>query len=271
MSVIAEREELTRLMATEAVDVVFQPVFDLHKRSIKGYEALSRGPANSPLHRPDQLFAVAQACGSLSELELICRKRAIHRFVELKLDGKLFLNVSPQVLLDNQHPRGETMVLLEQLGLSADRLVIEITENQKVDETLLKQAVQYYRRLGFTIAIDDLGAGHSGLRQWSELMPDIVKIDRYFVHNCHQDVVKREFLKFILSLAKVTNAQVIAEGIEQPAELRLLASLGVTLTQGYLLQRPTPLPATEFPSHIDACLTSCDKSIPLYPTLQPMR
>ena len=250
----SEQTCLEQIIDQQNVNIEFQPIFDIATQQILGYEALTRGPANSPYQSPFELFALADRLGRLSELELICRKEAIHRYVELELGGKLFLNVSPAVLLDAQHPKGETLQLLRYYGLAFERVVIEVTERQKVDDTLLKQAVNYYRDLGFTIAIDDLGVGHSGLQQWSELLPDIIKIDRYFIQNCHIDIVKKAFLRSIIFLAEATNARVIAEGIEQYGELKLLLGLGVSYVQGYLLEMPQANPSKYFPAHINDAL-----------------
>lgn len=244
------KEALDAIVDRQDISILFQPIFDIKKHRIFGYEALSRGPKDSELYSPVKLFSCAERVGRLSQLELICRKKAIAAFAEQRLPGKLFLNVSPCVLLDSRHPSGATVNFLESRGLSSRKVVMEITEQQKVDESLLKQVSDHYRRLGFDIAIDDLGAGHSGLRQWSELMPNIVKIDRYFIENCHLDRVKKAFLQSILTLAKATNAKVVAEGIEQEAELRLLKSLGVRLCQGYFLEKPSSFPSKYFPDHI---------------------
>jgi len=99
--------------------------------------------------------------------------------------------------------------------------------------------------MGFSIALDDLGAGYSSLRRWSELRPDFVKIDRHFIESIHRDAVKREFVGSILKMAEASRAQVIAEGIETHEELSTLASMGVDLVQGYLLGRPTAAPPRE--------------------------
>ena len=96
--------------------------------------------------------------------------------------------------------------------------------------------------MGFSIALDDLGAGYSSLRLWSELRPDYVKIDRHFIDGIHQDAVIREFVGSILKMAEASRAQVIAEGIELPEELAVLAEMGVDLVQGYLLSRPQEKP-----------------------------
>ncbi|KAF7788733.1 hypothetical protein PRUB_a1783 [Pseudoalteromonas rubra] len=237
---------LDEIIANKAVYTAFQPIYDLAKEQVLGFEALSRGKRGSVLEQPDSLFAAASRYDRLSELELLCRQRAITQFVAQQLPGKLFLNVSPKALLDPRHPRGETLHLVEQAGLAASRIVIEVTEQDKVDDGfLLLKTIAHYRQLGFTIAIDDLGAGYSGLKQWSELCPDFVKVDRYFIDYCDQSIVKREFLKSIIELAKATNTAVIAEGIERMEELALLEQLGIVNAQGYLLAKPSEQPCLE--------------------------
>lgn len=240
---------LENILKNSEITTLFQPIFDIAEQQILGYEALSRGPKGCVLEMPNALFSAAVTFDKISELELLCRSKAIENFVKLKLQGKLFLNVSPKTLLDPCHPRGETLHLVEQFGLAANRVVIEVTEQEKVDDGfLLLKTIAHYRKLGFSIAIDDLGAGYSGLKQWSELCPDYVKIDRYFIDHCDESVVKKEFLKSIIELAKVTKTAVIAEGIERPEELSLLEGLGIVHAQGFLLERPSLRPSTEFNS-----------------------
>nr|WP_063374490.1 bifunctional diguanylate cyclase/phosphodiesterase [Pseudoalteromonas luteoviolacea] len=234
---------LDDILSNDAVYPMFQPIFDLAKEKILGFEALSRGSLDNDLVQPDKMFAAASKYDRLSELELLCRKKAIEQFARLNLPGKLFLNVSPKALLDPHHPKGETLHLIEEAGLNCNRVVIEVTEQDKVDDGfLLLKTISHYRQLGFKIAIDDLGAGYSGLKQWSELCPDFVKVDRYFIDYCDQSIVKREFLKSIIDLAKATNTAVIAEGIEREEELRLLKKLGIVNAQGFLLAKPSCQP-----------------------------
>jgi len=254
----SDADFFTEIIEKEMITTVFQPVFDFSNETILGYEALSRGPENTALESPEALFKLASIEKKISELELLCRKQAIVNFARLKLEGKLLLNVSPNVLLDPAHPKGETLHLLAQNGLAANRVIIEVTEQEKVeDDDLFKQTIQHYRDLGFAIAIDDLGAGYSGLKQWSELLPDIVKIDKYFIDNCDQSFVKNTFLKMIIELAKKTGTQVIAEGIEREEELLLLKSLGINLMQGYLLQRPTKSPK----NFTNSCLFNIEEQL----------
>lgn len=234
---------LDNILANSDLHSLFQPIFSLSERRILGYEALSRGPSNSALHSPINLFAVARSAGRLSELELLCRQKACQRFSQLKLEGKLFLNVSPDSLMQPKHQPGRTLQLLQSLGIPPSQVVIELTEQSPTDDfALLDTALHHYRAMGFSIALDDLGAGYSSLRLWSELRPDYVKIDRHFIDGIHQDAVKREFVGSILKMAKASRAQVIAEGIELPEELAVLAEMGVDLLQGYLLCRPQEVP-----------------------------
>ncbi|MGN8278643.1 bifunctional diguanylate cyclase/phosphodiesterase [Pseudomonas sp. SMN5] len=237
---------LSSILAQSGLHSLFQPILCLSERRIVGYEALTRGPSNSPLHSPIALLSVARQAGRLSELELACRRSACHRFNEQKLPGKLFLNVSPESLLEAAHQTGRTLQLLQDFGIPPSQVVIELTEQTPIDDfQLLQNALHHYRAMGFSIALDDLGAGYSSLRLWSELRPDYVKIDRHFIDGIHQDALKREFVGSILKIARTSRAQVIAEGIELPEELAVLIEMGVDLVQGYLLARPQEQPARD--------------------------
>ncbi|TLP61225.1 MULTISPECIES: GGDEF domain-containing protein [Pseudomonas] len=252
MTVTEQLSALSAILAQRSVHSLFQPIVCLSERRILGYEALSRGPSNSPLHSPLTLFAVARQAERLSELEVLCRATACQRFSEQGLAGKLFLNVSPESLLEPHHPSGRTLKMLEQFGLSPSQVVIELTEQTPTEDfQLLFNALHHYRDMGFSIALDDLGAGYSSLRLWSELRPDYVKIDRHFIDGIHQDPLKREFVGSILQIARASRAQVIAEGIELAEELAVLSEMGIDLVQGYLLGRPQ-----EFPPHTPPLLPS---------------
>ncbi|WP_085732326.1 MULTISPECIES: bifunctional diguanylate cyclase/phosphodiesterase [unclassified Pseudomonas] len=243
MTTTEQLSALSSILTQSGLHSLFQPIICLSERRILGYEALTRGPSNSPLHSPIALFAVARQAGRLSELEIACRQSACRRFNEQQLPGKLFLNVSPESLLEAAHQPGRTLQLLQDFGIPPSQVVIELTEQTPIDDfQLLQTALHHYRAMGFSIALDDLGAGYSSLRLWSELRPDYVKIDRHFIDGIHQDALKREFVGSILQIAKASRAQVIAEGIELPGELAVLTEMGVDLVQGYLLGRPQEHP-----------------------------
>jgi len=240
--------KLKDIIENRKISTVFQPIFNVKENKVLGYEALTRGPVNSELNSPDTLFNYATEYGLLSELEILCRDNAIRQFSNLRLQGMLFLNISPLVLLDKNHPRGETIKFVEKAGLNCQQVVIELSEKYPYpDNEMLSHALAQYREYGFNVAIDDLGAGYSGLKLWSELRPDIVKIDRYFVEGCDLDSFKRKFLKAIFDLAKSANAKVIVEGIETKNEFILLKDLGMNYAQGFYLAKPNHWPVTDYP------------------------
>ncbi len=158
MTVTEQLSALDSILAHGDLHCLFQPILSLSERRLVGYEALTRGPSNSPLHSPLALFAVARQCGRLSELELLCRQRAFSRFRDIQGDAMLFLNVSPESLLEAGHPPGRTLQLLQQLGISPNRVVIELTEQTPIDDfDLLDTALHHYRAMGFSIALDVFG------------------------------------------------------------------------------------------------------------------
>ncbi len=243
MTVTEQLSALGQILAHGDLTSLFQPIVSLSERRVLGYEALTRGPSNSPLHSPMTLFATARHAGRLSELEIACRREICARFHALALEGRLFINVSPESLLEPAHQPGRTLQVLQAFGIAPDRVVIELTEHAPTEDVaLLRNALHHYRAMGFSIALDDLGAGYSSLRLWSELRPDYVKIDRHFIDAIHRDAVKREFVGSILQIAKASRAQVIAEGIEHAEELQVLTEMGIDLVQGYLVARPEANP-----------------------------
>ena len=246
------QKELRRLIEFKLLTPVFQPIIAVENPRIIGYEALIRGPSDSPLHKPDALFAVARECRLLAALEFACREVSCERFAELDLPGKLFLNMSPISFTDSQYRDGVTREILQRVGLSAERLVFELTESQPLDELeLLRAASDHFRRQGFAIALDDLGAGYAGLRVWSGLCPDYVKIDRHFISCIDKDPVKREFVRAMLDIAHRMGHKAIAEGIETEAEFNTLITMGVEYAQGFFIARPQASPMIELPAVIN--------------------
>lgn len=234
---------LGEIIETGSITPLFQPIYDLKSACVIGHEALSRGPEGSFLHMPDKLFQAAVATNRLHELEILCRSKALEQFSSQALPGRLFLNVSASLLSSADHHKGMTLKILNELAIPRDRIVIELSEQHPYDHLELTRAsVDYYRRMGFQVAIDDLGAGYSGLTLWSELQPECVKIDKHFTRDIDSTPVKQEFVRSICSIAKSLCCYVIAEGIETSAELDKLMELGVTKGQGFLLGRPVERP-----------------------------
>lgn len=235
--------ELTKILDGKLLTPHFQPIVSLSQKSIMGYEALIRGPSDSPLHSPFNLFDAAERFDLSTKLEYICREVTIKRYADLNIKEKLFINVSPAVLLQPDFKKGETLKLLDQFGVDPRFVVIELTEHQPTDDfQLMCEAVTHYRKMGFEIAIDDLGAGYSGLRLWSELLPEYVKIDMHFIQGIHNDPIKLNFVRSIQKIASSLNCNVIAEGIETEDEFKAVEQLGITHAQGYYFARPTAVP-----------------------------
>jgi diguanylate cyclase (GGDEF)-like protein len=235
--------ELIKILNGKQLTPHFQPIVSLAQKKIMGYEALIRGPSDSPLHSPFNLFDTAERFDLSTKLEYICREVTIRRYASLNIKEKLFVNVSPSVLLQPDFKKGETLKLLEQYGVDPRYVVIELTEHQPTDDFhLMREAVNHYRKMGFEIAIDDLGAGYSGLRLWSELQPEYVKIDMHFIQGLHNDPVKLNFVRSIQNIASSLNCNVIAEGIETEDEFKAVEQLGITHAQGYYFARPTAVP-----------------------------
>ncbi|MEL0635577.1 bifunctional diguanylate cyclase/phosphodiesterase [Marinomonas sp. TI.3.20] len=247
MSPIEKNVLLDNILSHSLITPVFQPIFDLTSGKVYGHEALSRGPKNTPLYSPDALFSLATEENRLHELELLCRERALTRYAKLSLPGRLFLNVSASLLSSPYHQKGMTLSILNDLGLDQKDIIIELSEQHPYDHNgLSRTSVEHYRKMGFQVAIDDLGVGYSGLRLWSELQPDIVKIDKHFIHDIDKDDIKREFVRSIITISQRLDCKLIAEGIETQQELDQLIEMGVTLGQGFFLGRPTenPIPNT---------------------------
>lgn len=259
------RMQLNDIIERRQLSALLQPIARMQDGEIVAYEGLIRGPSDSPLHSPMNLFKAARACGRTVEVEHLCRRVVLERFAELKLPGKLFLNVSPEcLLLQPDGTRGETLQYIHQIGIHPDRVIIELTENQPTyDYELMREAVLHYRNMGFQIAIDDLGEGFSSLRLWSELRPEYVKIDMHFIQGINHDPVKLQFVRSIQEIADKSDTLVIAEGIETQAELLVLRDIGVAYGQGYHLGRPHSAPARALPAEVAKALSR--NGVAVYP------
>lgn len=241
---MSKDDELLKILAGQTINTYFQPIISVEGQSIYAYEALSRGPYGSTLFNPINLFEQAKQQRKLFALESICRTKAIEKFTQQKLPGKLFLNISPETLVQADHHRGFTLELINTFGISPEQVVIEITEHSPThDYDLMRRAVRHYQEEGFSIALDDLGAGYSSLRLWSEVQPEFVKIDRHFIMGIEKDKVKRDFVRSIVAIARSVESQVIAEGIETLQEFETLCEIGVDYLQGYYFGRPCPTPS----------------------------
>jgi EAL domain-containing protein (putative c-di-GMP-specific phosphodiesterase class I)/GGDEF domain-containing protein len=224
----------------------FQPIVGLRDGLVTGFEALTRATASYGPADIRELFALAQRDGAAARLERRCWQTALASsraaFGRRAGWSNLFLNVLPESLHDDGL-LADTLALLDADGLQPAQLVVEITESSRIEDyPRLRRIVQAWRQLGFRIAIDDAGAGHSGLQTIVELEPDFVKADRSLVTGVHEHAGRRAAIESLLLLTRRMGIALIAEGIETEQELMELRRLGVAYGQGYLLARPAPVP-----------------------------
>lgn len=251
------RPQLDRILARNQLVTLLQPILDLREGRIAGYEALTRGPSDSPLHSPDALFKVGGYYGRLLDLDLACSRMAFATFARLGLPGRLFVNLTPGSLLAPAFAPAAILARLEQAGLDRGQTVFEITESSPdIDYGQLKQAVDKLREAGLDVAMDDLGEGFSSLRLWSELKPGFVKIDKHFISGIHQDPGKLQFVRSIQQLAESAAASVVAEGVEILSEQAIIKDLGIRYAQGYLIGRPSATPIRIPPPEVLDTLSS---------------
>jgi EAL domain-containing protein (putative c-di-GMP-specific phosphodiesterase class I)/GGDEF domain-containing protein len=254
------------LIAEERLHPLFQPILDVARCSIVAHEGLIRGPAGSALHLPNALFPAAMAEGLVNELEFAAAKVIFTGYARSRGPGLLFVNFSARsvMALESDGGRRQFQATLERCEIPARSLVLEITEHERVeDHHILAHAIEFLRKIGVAVALDDFGDGKSSLRLWAELQPEYLKIDRYFCHGIHLDGKKVQTVKAMLQLAENFGSRVVAEGIEDTSDLRVVRDLGVALVQGYATGRPAAQPSAIIPAAAQAVLAA--REIAVFP------
>lgn len=260
---------LSRLLLEGALAPVFQPIVSLQDTTVYAHEALIRGPKALPLHRPDALLAAARKEGLLLDFEIACVAVALGQWAALRQPGRLFVNLSASALVAMVRGRSADALpkAMQALGLHPRMLVIEITEHEHVtDIAALEDAVQRVHAVGVMLALDDFGDGRSSLRLWSELHPDIVKIDKYFTADVSRHAKKLQTLRALMQIAEIFGTSLVAEGIETAEDLRVVRDLGISLGQGYFIGRPIASPRERIESEAAEVLT--DQRVSIMPMLR---
>ncbi|NJD90055.1 MAG: EAL domain-containing protein [Geobacter sp.] len=234
---IAAVEEIIH---NELITPLFQQIVDLGNGTVYGYESLSRISSPGLISNSEELFAKASQYDLVAPLEILCRKKALWRAKELGLDGRLFLNVSPLLLQAKDHGHGVTRNMLDEMNLGLNKVVFELSERTNIEDyDLLLKGVNYYRRQGYSIAIDDLGSGYAGLQMLAEVEPEYVKLARSLISFIDKSTTKQALVESIAMFCNRIGSLVIAEGIERPEELAYLKAVGIHMGQGYLLAKPS--------------------------------
>ena len=227
-------DALERLIGGEGLEMHVQPIVSVPDRVIHAYEALARfrlGGSSNPLH----WFALADEFAVRDRLELACLKAGLALLDTLPAGARLSVNLSGPLLMDDR-----TSELLARTS-HLDRLILEVTENSLLEDTPgLIAAISRLMAEGINFAVDDMGAGYSGLRQITTLRPNYLKLDRSLISGIDTDPDRGALVAAMLGYVRRTGGHLVAEGVETEAELDTLLDLGVDLIQGYLLGRPGP-------------------------------
>jgi diguanylate cyclase (GGDEF)-like protein len=234
----------TRLIAERALAAVFQPIVDLGSGTVVGYEGLIRGPRGTDLEPPAALFAQAARDGATIALEQAAALACLDAFAALRCDGKLFLNFSAGTIVQLARERERVRQRLGRARIGAERIVIELTEQTAMpDVARIGPAVASLRDAGIQFALDDYGTANASMNLWLRLHPDVVKIDRFFIHDIARDPLKFEAVRAMQHFAHASGAQLIAEGIENECDLIVVRDMGICCVQGFLLGRPNAQPS----------------------------
>jgi EAL domain-containing protein (putative c-di-GMP-specific phosphodiesterase class I) len=238
--VIARSTDPSRRAVEDLLDGEFpmcshlQPIVRVSDGAILGFEALARiggGPAD---WRPNDWLDAADHYGDAQEVELAMLDAALDRFPDIAAPAYLSVNLSPRALVTFavDHIFGRTDV-------DPGRVVVEITEHgAEVEHPNLIASVERLRERGVRIAIDDVSLGFSNISRIGLLRPDVLKLDRGLIHLIEEVPQAVMMLRGITDFAAATGASVVAEGIERPSQMRLLAELGIASAQGFLIGRP---------------------------------
>ena len=219
--------------AMQGLWVAFQPIVAWSNRSDYGYEALLRS-TEPTLRNPLAFIEAAELLGKLEELGRAVRAGAAG--AALPDGAKLFVNLHAYDLNDEAlyHPDAPLTKL-------ANRVVLEITERASLHGVEdVDGRVSQLRKLGFAIAVDDLGAGYAGLTSFAQLKPEVAKLDMSLIRNIDRQPIKRNIVRSMHRLCAELGILVVCEGVETAEERDALAELGCDLMQGYLFAKPGP-------------------------------
>jgi EAL domain-containing protein (putative c-di-GMP-specific phosphodiesterase class I) len=243
-------ERLQDILLRERVVTAYQAIQRLHPEKLPGgqtaaegtmmgFEALSRGARGSGLESAKALFSAAEENGLRVELDRLCRMRALLSSGRIPSNAKIFVNTLPATMRDPQFRDKALIDFLDKAQVRPERIVIEITEQEVIENHgIFRDTMAYFTDLGMSFAVDDVGAGYSGLDTIAKLRPAYLKIDIALVREVNVNPVNRSMVKAIIHLGHGINAKVIAEGIGNEEEAQVLRAMLVDYGQGYHLARP---------------------------------
>lgn len=232
---------IARILEPGALSVRFQPVYEVHPNLLVGHyvECLIRGPVGTSVESPEILFDYARKKNREAEVDRRCVSVVLESAKALPRNVRIGLNVHASTLARDPEFVSFLCDAAARNGIDVDRLVVEIVEHAPPwDIEAFRKALDELRFRGASIALDDVGLGHSNFLMILECRPSYFKIDRYFVSGAKTDAYRRAILTSIAQLAIPFEARVVAEGIETEADLEAVREAGIDLVQGYLFGEP---------------------------------
>jgi EAL domain-containing protein (putative c-di-GMP-specific phosphodiesterase class I) len=237
-------EVLENIIEQKDIEVHYQPIVSIRKKTVIGLEGLSRGVFENELIDPLTLFKKASKEKLNVQLDRICREKVAEGFKDIYKKNKdllLFMNIDISTMTNETVGSGFLINLVQECQIRPESVVLEFVESKVSDVEALKRFVDSYRSYGFLIALDDVGSGHSNLDRIAIAQPDIVKIDGVIVRDIHLDYYKQEVFKSLVSLSKNLGATVAAEGIENEEEALKVMELGADMLQGFYFSKAQPI------------------------------
>jgi EAL domain-containing protein (putative c-di-GMP-specific phosphodiesterase class I) len=250
INLIADREFFD-IINNQSLTSYYQPILEADDKSIFGYEALIRGvKADGSLMYPDVFFEKSARNDLNFKVDRLCRESALKTAAVKKIKQKVFINFLPTSIYDPEFCLASTVKWAKQLEFDPTNIIFEVVETEFVkDQEHLQKILQYYRKQGFKIALDDVGEGFSNLNTLISIKPDIIKVDRQIIENIDKDELKQSVYKALYTLAKENGIEVLAEGIETAFELQMIESIGVDYLQGYYFGKPQVEPIRKILNH----------------------
>jgi EAL domain-containing protein (putative c-di-GMP-specific phosphodiesterase class I) len=245
---LASSDWLLDLLRERRLTSHFQPIVHAGDTSqVYGYESLARGiDVDGGTVSPGRIFGAARTSDLLFQVDLACRRSAIRNAAEQQITERVFINFLPSAIYDPVFCLRSTVVAVNAAGLSREQVVFEVVESERAADTAhLKKILDFYRAEGFQVALDDVGAGYSSLNMIHELKPDFIKLDMALVQGVDQDPFKATIVAKLFEIAQELGIRTVAEGIETPGELAWVTEHGADFVQGFLVARPTAVPARD--------------------------
>jgi EAL domain-containing protein (putative c-di-GMP-specific phosphodiesterase class I) len=219
-----------------AIESVYQPIVDVATGDVIGYEALARRGNEMPA----EMFRQSYENGTVIPFDFHCLEGAIKILPELQEGQSLFLNIEPLTLEQAFLKGKEGDEFLKALVNYSNKIVFELTEGvKKSDFAFIQRGVEFIRAFGYRFALDDIDDISVKTARLTSLRPDFLKIDLQLVQGIAANYLNQQIVSEMVHLGRVNGSEMIAEGVENPADLRFIRNMGIRYGQGFFFAKPT--------------------------------